>query len=246
MAGINMSESLQNNADTIGLLEGIATTRAIRRYLAEPIPDDVLRDIMFAATRAPSGSNRQPFRFMVFTDSEKSRVVKKLIAQGAQKLWESKRVTDGYEATSAIDESSPKARMARTMQEYVDNFADVPALVLACLVRYRPPTPTEGASVYPSCQNILLAARARGYGGVLTGFHGFVENELRAILAIPDNVFLAATITLGKPAGNHGPVRRVPMSEVVYGDEWGVSAPWAIDPPGTATLSRGGFSSSAP
>ncbi len=238
-----MSDVPSTFNDTVGLLEGIATTRAIRRYLPEPIPTDVLRDIMFAATRAPSGSNRQPFRFMVFTDSDKAREVKELIGRGAQTLWSGKRKTDGYDATVAVDESSPKARMARTMQQYVDNFAEVPVLVLACLVRYRPPTPTEGASVYPSCQNILLAARARGYGGVLTGFHGFVEDELRAMLAIPDDVFIAATITLGKPAGSHGPVRRVPMNDVVFGDEWGVGAPWAVDPPGTATLTRGGFSS---
>ena len=45
--------------DQVGLLEGLVTTRAIRRYLDEPIPDAVLRDILFAATRAPSGSNRQ-------------------------------------------------------------------------------------------------------------------------------------------------------------------------------------------
>lgn len=240
---MNMSESPHNNADPIGLLEGIATTRAIRRYLPEPIPDDVLRDIMFAATRAPSGSNRQPFRFMVFTDSDRALEVKSLIARGAQTLWNDKRKTDGYESTVAVDETSPKARMARTMQGYVDNFANVPVLVLACLERYRAPTPTEGASVYPSCQNILLAARALGYGGVLTGFHGFVESELRELLAIPDGVFIAATITLGKPAGHHGPVRRVPMNEVVFGDEWGVSAPWAVDPPGTVTLGRGSFSS---
>jgi nitroreductase len=133
--------------------------------------------------------------------------------------------------------------MARTMQHYVDNFADVPALILAFLVRYRQPTPTEGASVYPACQNILLAARALGYGGVLTGFHGFVEDELRSLLNIPENTLIAATISLGKPAGSHGPVRRVPMSDVVFADQWGEGASWAIDPPGTATLSRGGFSS---
>ena len=97
--------------------------------------------------------------------------------------------------------------------------------------------------MYPSCQNILLAARALGYGGVLTGFHGFVEQELRELLGVPDDAFIAATITLGKPAGSHGPVRRVPMKDVVFADEWGVGAPWAVDPPGTATLSRGGFSS---
>lgn len=231
-----------HDPNDIGLLEGLHTTRAIRRYLPESIPDEHLRDIMFAATRAPSGSNRQPFRFMVFTDSERSKEVKRLIARGAQTLWNEKRKVDGYEDPS-VDDTSPKARMAHTMQQYVDNFAEVPVLVLAFLVRYRPPTPTEGASVYPACQNILLAARALGYGGVLTGFHGFVENELRSLLNIPENTFIAATISLGKPAGNHGPVRRVPMKDVVFADTWDEGASWAIDPPGTATLSRGGFSS---
>jgi len=227
-----MEESLHN----VPMLEGIATTRSIRRYLPESIPDEVLRDILFAATRAPSGSNRQPFRFMVFTDSEKSQQVKALIAQGAQKLWNHKRVNDGYDAGSGAVEDSPKTRMANTMQGYVENFAEVPVLVLAILLRYRDPNPMEGASVYPACQNLLLAARAKGYGGVLTGFHGYVEKELHELLDLPENAFIAATISLGKPAGNHGPVRRVPMSELIYGDTWGDGAPWAIDPDGTAVL----------
>ena len=226
-------------SDTVGLIEGITTTRAIRRYLNEPVPDEVLRDIMFAATRAPSGSNRQPFRFIVLTDSEKALQAKKLIATGAQKLWNHKRASDGYEKNSGTLESSPKARMARTMQEYVDNFAAVPVLVLAVLVRYREPTPTEGASVYPACQNLLLAARGLGYGGVITGFHGFVEQELRELLDIPDDTLIAASITLGKPAGAHGPVRRVPMAGLIYGDTWGESPAWAIDPPGTTFTSSG-------
>ena len=225
--------------DTVGLLEGLTTTRAIRRYLNEPVPDEVLRDIMFAATRAPSGSNRQPFRFIVLTDSEKALQAKKLIAIGAQKLWNQKRTSDGYEENSGTIDDSPKARMARTMQEYVDNFASVPVLVLAVLVRYREPVPTEGASVYPACQNLLLAARGLGYGGVITGFHGFVEKELRELLGIPDNTLIAASITLGKPAGSHGPVRRVPMAGLIYGDTWGESPAWAIDPPGTTFTSSG-------
>lgn len=227
------------SADTVGLLEGLTTTRAIRRYLNEPVPDNVLRDILFAATRAPSGSNRQPFRFIVLTDSEKAVRAKQLIATGAQKLWKHKRSADGYEERSGSVDDSPKARMARTMQEYVDNFASVPVLVLAVLVRYREPVPTEGASVYPACQNLLLAARGLGYGGVITGFHGFVEAELRELLQIPDNTLIAASITLGKPAGSHGPVRRVPMAGLIYGDTWGESPAWAIDPPNTAFTSSG-------
>ena len=224
--------------DVVGLLEGLTSTRAIRRYLNEPIPEDVLRDMLFAATRAPSGSNRQPFRFIVLTDSDVAQQAKKLIAVGAQKVWNHKRANDGYNEGSGTDENSPKSRMARTMQEYVDNFASVPVLVLACLVRYREPNPLEGASVYPACQNLLLAARALGYGGVITGFHGFVEQELRELLNIPEGTLIAASITLGKPAGNHGPVRRVPMGDVVYGDTWGESPEWAIDPPGTSFTSR--------
>lgn len=128
--------------------------------------------------------------------------------------------------------------MAKAMQEYVDNFHTVPVLVLAILLRYRAPNPTEGASIYPACQNLLLGARARGYGGVITGFHSFVESELRTLLAIPDDAFIAATITLGKPQGSHGPVRRVPMSDVVFGDTWGVAAEWAVDPPGSNFTGR--------
>ena len=49
----------------VSLLTGLATTRAIRRYHDEDVPDDALRQMLFAATRAPTGSNRQPHRFLV-------------------------------------------------------------------------------------------------------------------------------------------------------------------------------------
>lgn len=224
--------------DSVGMLEGLTTTRAIRRYADEPVPAQVLRDIMFAATRAPSGSNRQPFRFLVLTEGEKAARAKTLIAQGARAVWGAKRTDDGYDSGTGTDLSSPKARIAATMQQYVDNIERVPALVLGCLVRYRAPNPNEGASVYPAVQNVLLAARALGYGGVLTGFHAFVEGELKELLGIPEDVFIAASITLGRPEGSHGPVRRSPMGELVYGDTWGSPAPWAVDPPGTRHTAR--------
>jgi len=224
--------------DTVGLLEGIATTRAVRRYHDEPVPAGALRDMLFAATRAPSGSNRQPFRFLVLTDGERADAAKALIARGASSVWGHKRSNDGYDTGSGTVDDSPKARMARTMQEYVDNLEHVPVLVLACLVRYREPTPTEGASVYPAVQNLLLAARALGYGGVLTGFHALVDRELKELLGIPAEVFIAASVTLGRPKGAHGPVRRAPMADLVYGDTWGTPAHWAVDPPGTRHTSR--------
>jgi nitroreductase len=226
-----MSSAL--SPDTVGLLEGMCSTRAIRRYRNEPIPEHVLRDMLFAATRAPSGSNRQPFRFIVLTDSPTAQTAKQVIATSAQQVWNAKRERDGYSAGTGVDPQSPKARMADVMEHYVQNFADVPALVLACLVRYREPHPDEGASIYPACQNLLLAARALGYGGALTGFHALVEKELCELLHIPDGVHISACITLGKPQGSHGPVRRRPMDQLVFTDQWEKAPSWAIDPPGT-------------
>jgi nitroreductase len=227
-------------ADTVGLLEGLCSTRAIRRYRGgEAVPPAALRAMLFAATRAPSGSNRQPFRFVVLTDGPTAVAAKSVIGAAARRVWSAKEERDGYSRGSGADAGSPKARMARTMRRYVEEFERVPVLVLACLERYRAPHPAEGASVYPACQNLLLAARALGYGGVMTAFHALVEPELRTLLAIPDDVALAATITLGRPEGHHGPVRRRPLAELVFEDAWGRPASFAVDPPGTRHTSAG-------
>lgn len=226
-------------ADTVGLLEGMATTRAIRRYRPEPVPDRILRAVMFAATRAPTGSNRQPFRFLCLTDGPRAMQAKHLIGEAARSIWSDKAAHDGYHRGSGSLPESPKARMARTMREFVDRFDEVPVLILPCLVRYRAPTPTEGASVYPACQNLLLAARALGYGGVMTGWHHPVEDQLRRLLGIPEGTAIAATITLGRPVGGHGPVRRRPLAERVYLEEWGRAPDWAVDPPGARHTDAG-------
>lgn len=232
-------DALALPADTVGLLEGITTTRAIRRYRDEPVPPDALRAMLFAATRAPSGSNRQPFRMIVLTDGAVAEEAKRLVGGAARAAWDAKRQADGYDGGSGADPDSPKARTARAMQQFVDEFDRVPVLVLPCLVRYRDPNPLEGASVYPACQNLLLAARALGYGGVMTAWHAAVEPQLRELLAIPDGVFVAATITIGRPEGGHGAVRRRPMPELVYGDTWGEAPAWAVDPPGTRFTQAG-------
>lgn len=225
-------------ADDVGLLEGLTSTRTIRRYTDEPVPADALRAMMFAATRAPSGSNRQPFRLLLLTDGPKATAAKQIIGGAARAAWNSKRSRDSYDSGTGAIEDSPKARMARVMQSYVDEFESVPVLVLPCLQRYREPDSFEGASVYPAVQNLLLAARALGYGGALTGWHLAVEPELRELLEIPDDVFIAGTVTIGKPAGSHGPVRRRPMRELVYTETWGSSVEWN-DPPGTRFTSAG-------
>lgn len=227
--------------DSVGLLEGLLTTRAIRRYTDEPVSAEDLATVMFAATRAPSGSNRQPFRFIVLRDGPRAAEARVLLSRAAVEMWGAKRAFDGYDTGSGADADSPKARMARTMEHYTEQVGSAPVIVIACLIRHRGPHPTDGASVYPACQNLLLAARAIGLGGVLTGLQSFVEDDLRAVLGIPPSpqVALAATITLGHPQGSHGPVRRRPLRELVFEDGWEEPAPWAQDPPGTRFTSAG-------
>ena len=212
------------------LLEGMATTRTIRRYTSDPIPEDDLSAILWHATRAPSGSNRQPVRYLVLRDGPTAVEAKALLGRTYRAGWAAKLAADGY---VEVEPGSPKARMADTMQHYVDHLEDVPVVVLVCLQRYRRPNPYEGASVYPAVQNLLLAARALGYGGAVTMWHLGVEDELREMLGVPDDVALSACITLGVPAGHHGPVRRRPLADVVHDDRWGQQAPWAVDPDGT-------------
>jgi len=204
----------------VTLLDGLATTRAIRRYTDEPIPDDDLTEILWHAGRAPSGSNRQPFRFLVLRDGDRALAAKALLGEAFRAGWNAKREADGYRPS----------RFADSMQRYVDRFEHTPVVILACLDRYRSPSPYEGASIYPACQNLLLAARALGYGGALTMWHLGVEAELRALLDIPDTVALSACITLGVPEGHHGPLKRKPVAEIVYDDAWGRAAPWIAGP----------------
>lgn len=153
---------------------------------------------------------------------------RELLGEGFVKAWAPQRQEPPEEDTSR------RARMARTMNNFVDTIGDAPVIVLALvqddLVRG---DITAGASVYPACHNLLLAARSLGYGGVITMWHRPVTQHLAGVLELPADVSIVATIPLGKPEGSHGPVRRRPLNELVYENRFGEAATWAIDPEGT-------------
>jgi nitroreductase len=208
---------MSDSSSELGLFDALATTRAIRRYRDEPIPTEDLAKILWFAGRAPSGSNRQAFRFLTLLDGPRAQQARQILGTSFRHGWALKREQDNYRPS----------RFADSMQEYVDKFESHPVVILVCLDRYRAPNWHEGASVYPACQNLLLAARGLGYGGALTMWHLEVESELREILSIPEHVALSACITLGVPAGHHGPLKRKPVSEVTFEDAWGHRPQWA-------------------
>jgi nitroreductase len=218
---------------SIDLLDGIATARSIRRYLPDPVPEDALAKILWAGTRAPSGTNRQPFRFIVLRDTGTAREIKGLMGAAFRRGWGHKSNAEIWGKEGDAAGSTRRVRSMEAMQHFVDHFEQIPVVVLACFLRYRDADHGEGASVFPACQNILLAARALGYGACFSGWHRLVEKELRERLGIPDEVVLSLTITIGKPAGRHGPLRRFPARELIYEDRWGHEAAWVVDPPGS-------------
>ena len=107
------------------------------------------------------------------------------------------------------------------MDSYVENFDKVPALILPCLVRYREPTPMEGASVYPAVQNFLLACRNEGLGCVLTTLLCYEEPEVRRLLGMPEGWYTCAHGPVGYPVkGGHGPISRNSLDKMVSFNAW--------------------------
>lgn len=204
------------------LLDAMMTQRAVRRVLPDPVDDAVVLKCIELALRAPTGSNGQNWEFLVIKD----RRVKDQLAKRYRQIWTiyggiGKRVARG-------DESSEK--MLRATQWQIDHFSDIPVLVVPCLrggmrAPYVPsPFLAETSyfgSIYPSVQNLLLAARAVGLGASLVTLPLWSVTSARKILGLPLTVTPVCVVPLGWPKGRYGPTTRKPVEEVVHLDGYG-------------------------
>ena len=204
------------------IYEVMQTQRAVRRWSDEPVADDVIERIIQAAVWAPSGSNLQPWGFVVVRDQGK----RERLAAAIRTSFESRFAGD---LPNPDDISDPtQRRMMRGAFNLFADFAAAPVLVIPCLVSAQSPAPDgllAGSSIYPSIQNLMLAARAEGLGTVLTTPQDGIRSELRDELVIPDGARPVAVIPMGWPAVNFGPVTRKPLSEFLHWDQWGASTP---------------------
>src|ERR1700712_3701048 len=106
-------------------LDVLATTRAIRRFQDEEIPDEDLARLFHAASRAPSASNRQNFRFLVLRRGRDDRV-RGILGGEYRRSWAEKSQRDGYTAAAAKSTGSRAARMPTAMEQFVDRFEQIP------------------------------------------------------------------------------------------------------------------------
>jgi nitroreductase len=208
---------------THDLFEIMATTRSMRRLKPDPIPDALIRKLLEAGTAAPSGGNMQRWRFLVVKDAG----VKAAVGAYYKRAWD-EIVSPRYRAGEPAPGTSRDrfARMLDAAQYLADHIHEAPVWIVPCL-QGASPSRTAGSSIYPAVQNILLAARALGLGATLTTLYLSFEQEAEAALGLPPDVHSYALLPIGYPLGRFGPVRRVPLADVVYEDQWGrpMSAP---------------------
>ena len=206
--------------DETDVFQVMHTTRAMRRLKPDPVPDDMIRTILEAGVAAASGGNRQQWRFLVVKD----RTIKEQVQHYYNRAFE--EVVEPRYRTSEPPVGVTKRQYLRQLDAVAyltEHFHQAPVWIVACLDEGQDtPSRSSGASIYPAVQNMLLAARALGLGATLTSRHLRYEAEVEAIMGLPAGVHSYAILPIGYPLGRFGPVRRGPLSDVVYEDRWGV------------------------
>ena len=174
--------------------------RSIRKYKAEPIPDDLLNNILTSARQAPTSSNLQAYSIIVVKDKEKKKTLANLC--GDQPWVESCQVflavcPDLYRLQKVCE-----LRNSKSNDQYLEMF--IVAVVDAALV----------------AQNIAVAAEASGLGICMIGGIRNNPDKVSELLRLPDKVFPLMGICLGWP--DHEPMvkPRLPEKLIVHNEQY--------------------------
>jgi F420 biosynthesis protein FbiB-like protein len=206
--------------------EVVHTQRSIRRFKPDPVPPEAIRKMIDAAIRAPSGSNTQPWIWLVVQDQAK----REAIARAVRQYFEEAGSLENMRRDAEQLEDPIRRRMMVGAADFFENVAAAPVLIIPCLVGITSPVTDgmsllAGSSIYGAVQNLMLAARAQGLGTVLTTFNSFMEETLRSEFHLPQEAVPACIIPVGYPDGQRfGPTSRKPVETVTYWDDWGVTS----------------------
>ncbi len=215
----------------IGLYAAMSTLRAVRRLRPDPVPDEVLRRVLEAASWAPTGGNAQPWRVVVVRDAAGKSRLGELYAErwAAYSAQHRKLVADAPESVRERAE-----RMLGAGDHLAAHFGETPVVLVFCFdprnmaitdAKLDRVSVVGGASVYTAVENALLACRAEGLGCVLTTLLCECEPEVRELLGIPEPWGTAAAVPIGYPLlRGHGPISRRPVEKLAFLDAWG--RPW--------------------
>lgn len=207
------------------LSDAMRTTFAARRYTDDPLPDDVLFDILDDARFAPSGGNRQGARVVVVRDDEAKRRLAELSKPAARRYLAQKAAGESpWNPVNPPSLSETDLAAVDGVDAFVSPLVNAP-VVLVVSVDLAVVAATDqdldrigvisGASIYPLVWNILLQARAHGFGGTVTTMATAQEPDVRELLGLPPTYAVAAVLPIGKPVKQLTKLRRQPVDEFV-------------------------------
>jgi len=199
--------------EDVPLLEGIRTTRAIRRLRPDPVPLALVRKVCEAGTFAPSGGNRQPWKFIAVLDPERRRWVAERYRAAFHAY-----IAPAVEAAKAPGFHEAKRRNVRAAIHLADHLHEAPVhLFVAGFTRRGEP---QLQALMPAVQNVLLACRAVGLGASLTTLHRSFGPECDRFLGLPESCPSCALLPIGWPLGRYGRPPRRPLDECFHVDRY--------------------------
>lgn len=219
---IQPATTLRTVTNDPGLFQTIYTTRALRRFKPDPVPDDVLFQLFDAAIRASSGQNAQDWRWIIIRDP----AVKATMRDWALEGWARYAARYGTDADIAALPRNQRLSL-QSVRDLAHGLAEVPVIVAVLGMKGRHSTP--GGSTFPAVQNFQLAARALGLGSSI--FNLPMREKLLEMLEIPESNQLYALIPLGYPTDRQGPLNRKPVKAVVFDGKFGEPWPFAAEQP---------------
>ena len=195
---------------TDGFYDVVGRQRAHRRFRSDPVDDAVIERLLWAATRAPSAENAQPWEFVVVTDPDRRAG----LADLARRAWEGG--ARDYERGRL-----PEGLFADVDHGATSGLATAPVWIVVAADTAKVRDAALGSSIWPATQNLLLAATAEGLGSALTTLSLAYADELAALLDLPDRVRPFAAVPVGYPARGLGPPRRDPVLDHTHTERFG-------------------------
>lgn len=189
---------------SMNTLEAIRTRRSIRRFKPDPLPEDVLKEILTAATLAPSGKNEQPWRFVVVREDKRPELIAVMRAGLAARKAESIPLGSSEWTTKVMEQAPVTLLIFNTDEEDPfgrKDFGDVFSNMV------------DVQSIGAAIQNLLLAAQELGVGSLWICDIFYAYGEVCAWLN--EQHQLIAAVSLGYADEAPLPRPRKALDEVV-------------------------------